>query len=31
MDSAVAFPTKSDKVFLNIIAQLAALCDVVDF
>jgi hypothetical protein len=31
MDPAVACPTKSDKVFFNIIAQVAARCNVVNF
>jgi hypothetical protein len=31
MDSAVAFPTKRDEVLFNIIAQLAARCNVVNF
>jgi len=31
MDSAVAFPTKSDEVFFHIIAQLAARRNVVGF
>jgi len=31
MDPAVAFPTKSDEVFFNIIAQLAARFNVVNF
>jgi hypothetical protein len=31
MDLPVAFPTKSDEVFFNIIAQFAARCNVVDF
>jgi hypothetical protein len=31
MDSAVAFPTESDEVFFDVIAQLAAWCDVVNF
>jgi hypothetical protein len=31
MDPAVAFPTKSDEIFFNIIAQLAAWFDVVNF
>jgi len=31
MDPTVAFPTKSDEVFFNIIAQLAARRNVVNF
>ena len=31
MDLSVAFPAKSDEVFFNIIAQLAARCNVLDF
>jgi hypothetical protein len=31
MDLAVAFPTKSDKVFFNIIAELASRRYVVSF
>jgi len=31
MDLPVAFPTKSDEVFFNIIAQLVARCNVVNF
>ena len=31
MDLAMTFPTKSDEVFFNIIAQLAARCNVVNF
>jgi len=30
MDPAVAFPTKSDEVFFNIIAQLTSWCNVVN-
>jgi hypothetical protein len=30
MDPAVAFPTQSDEIFFNIIAQLAARCNVVN-
>jgi hypothetical protein len=31
MDLPVAFPTKSDEVFFNIIAQLSAWCNVLNF
>ena len=31
MDLPVAFPTKSDEVFFNVIAQLTARCKVVNF
>jgi len=31
MEPSVAFPTKSDEVFFNIIAQLAGRCNVVNF